>query len=555
MEKGKKRYHLSAWFMLILVVVILPLNLVSLQSVINMNNELKQQVRLSVENVLDVYMTTLDTELTKADRYLYNLLTNDTMGVRLRKKGDDLDYQNTRIWVAQDMNKNFPSIEEGCGYFVYVDKSDLICSATADILTPMKKFLEDSQNIESIDGRWHVIEVDGKQYIIRKNNIQNVEYGGFFDFTSLKEQIESKIYYDHAEIEITDQSRNEINKNDVIISRSTSKIDWYIQVTIKDVSVMQSGYIWKQIQIILIILCCFCIPLIYVLSKKYILQPLNELNHAHHEFEIGNREYRIEEKVRFIETQSAFDSFNQMADNIKDLRLENMKKELHKKDLELKNKELELDNLQLQIRPHFLLNTFNLIYNLSVGGENDHVQEMILYLSNYFRYIFRDNKKLELFGKELGMIEGYVNLVKIQYPDRIEVSFEIDPDVLMARVPPLLIHNFIENAVKHGMRKNSDLYIILSAEYLDGWITVEISDNGLGIVPEKVEAMNNGIFDHAENGKERHIGISNAVKRLKYFYGEQAYIHIESEIDEGTTIRLKFPYDLEESTDEIDVAK
>ena len=555
MKKGKKKYHLSAWFMLILVLVILPLNLLSMQSVINMNRELKQQVRLSVENVLDVYMNTLDMELTKADNYLYNFLTNNAMGICLQKKEDDLNYQNTKIWAAQDMSKNFPSIQEGCGYFIYVDKSDLIYSATADVLIPMKEFLQDKENIESIAGRWHVIEVDGKQYIIRKNNIQNVEYGGFFDFTSLKEQIESKIHYDNVEIEISDQAKNEINKNDVIISRSTSKIDWYIQVKIKDVSVMQSGYIWKQIQIILIILCCFCIPLIYIVSKKYILHPLNELNHAHYEFEIGNREYRIKEKVRFIETQNAFDSFNQMADNIKDLRLENVKKELHKKDLELKNKELELDNLQLQIRPHFLLNTFNLIYNLSVGGENDHVQDMVLYLSNYFRYIFRDNKKMELFGKELGMIEGYVNLVKIQYPDRIEVSYEIDPDVLMARVPPLLIHNFMENAVKHAMRKKSNLYIILSAEYMDGWITVEISDNGLGIAAEKVEAMNRGEFDNDQNTKERHIGISNSVKRLKYFYGEQAYIHIESEVNEGTTVTIKFPYNLEESADEIDVAE
>ena len=90
--------------------------------------------------------------------------------------------------------------------------------------------------------------------------------------------------------------------------------------------------------------------------------------------ELGNREYQIEEMAETYEFQIAFDSFNQMMNSIENLRLENMKKELEKK-------KLELNNLQLQIRPHFLLNTFNLVYMLCTKNEVGSIQKLMLYLA------------------------------------------------------------------------------------------------------------------------------------------------------------------------------
>ena len=79
-----------------------------------------------------------------------------------------------------------------------------------------------------------------------------------------------------------------------------------------------------------------------------------------------------------------------MADRIQDLKIEVYEKELDRK-------QMELSNLQLQIRPHFLLNTFNLIYTLAQRGQEKDVQQVILYLSDYFRYLFRSGRNLEIF--------------------------------------------------------------------------------------------------------------------------------------------------------------
>lgn len=58
---------------------------------------------------------------------------------------------------------------------------------------------------------------------------------------------------------------------------------------------------------------------------------------------------------------------------------------------------------------------------------------------------------MELFDKELALIQGYVEVTQIRYPDGLSIIYDIDPEIRLVRVPPLLIHNFIENVVKHAL--------------------------------------------------------------------------------------------------------
>ncbi len=78
---------------------------------------------------------------------------------------------------------------------------------------------------------------------------------------------------------------------------------------------------------------------------------------------------------------------------------------------------------------------------------------MILYLSDYFRYIFRSEKELELLPQELKLIEGYARIASVRYSGMVELAVDLDPELSYVRMPPLLLHNFIENAVKHGFRQ------------------------------------------------------------------------------------------------------
>ena len=214
---------------------------------------------------------------------------------------------------------------------------------------------------------------------------------------------------------------------------------------------------------------------------------------------------------------------------------------------------IELRNLQLQIRPHFLLNTFNLIFSLAQRKETGMIQETVIYLSEYFRYIFRSDKDLELFGKELQMIKGYIRTAAIRYSGRVEAEYEIDPELEFVRTPPLLIHNFVENAVKYGVKQKEVLHIHLEGIYDEGTILFRIQDDGNGMPPEMLE-RNRSIFSgelEPQNASE-HLGLYNSLKRLKYFYGEEAQIMVESENGEGTCFTIIFPYELEVDDESFD---
>lgn len=531
--------HLTAKLAVLILCLILPVNIIAIQFVVNMQHEMEKQISLSTMNVINVYTGFLDTEMEKADDYLYEILNNDKDGIELLNQTKTLEAQNAWVWTAQKLQKNLPDGNGVNGYFIYRPEMDDLLFACSNGNMEAKQIFRDSllDNIrqEKIKKKWSLLEVWERQYAARVNQLKGVYFGSFIDLEEIRNNVAGDMTYDNAEVSFSQEKEKTTDKNQIVVSSDTKRGDFDLTVTVKNVSIMNSLSLSRVIQFLMVGICLLAIPVLYIVLKKWVMIPVGELNKAHLELEKGNREYRITDQADSYEMQSAFDSFNQMADNIHDLRIENMEKELEKQNL-------ELQNLQLQIRPHFLLNTFNLIYNLASRGEAESVQNVILYLSDYFRYLFRSGRNLELFSKELELIKKYMESVQIRYPDRIDIYYEIDPDVLMVRVPPLLIHNFVENVIQHGIPDDRSVVIILSAEYMDGEVHIEISDNGMGMEEEKVRKINAGQF---EEKKGKNVGLKNSVKRLKYFYGEQASLHVESEEGEGTTMTIIFPYNLE----------
>lgn len=531
--------RLTTKLAVLILCLILPVNIIAIQFVLNMQHEMEKQISLSTMNVINVYTGFLDTEMEKADNYLYEILNNDKDGIELLNQTKTFEARNAWVWTAQKLQKNLPDGNGVNGYFIYRPEMDDLLFACSNGNMEAKQIFRDSllDNIrqEKIKKKWSLLEVGERQYAARVNQLKGVYFGSFIDLEEIRNNVAGDMTYDNAEVSFSQEKEKTTEKNQIVVSSDTKRGDFDLTVTVKNVSIMNSLSLSRVIQFLMVGICLLAIPVLYIVLKKWVMIPVGELNKAHLELEKGNREYRITDQADSYEMQSAFDSFNQMADNIHDLRIENMEKELEKQNL-------ELQNLQLQIRPHFLLNTFNLIYNLASRGEAESVQNVILYLSDYFRYLFRSGRNLELFSKELELIKKYMESVQIRYPDRIDIYYEIDPDVLMVRVPPLLIHNFVENVIQHGIPDDRSVVIILSAEYMDGEVHIEISDNGMGMEEEKVRKINAGQF---EEKKGKNVGLKNSVKRLKYFYGEQASLHVESEEGEGTTMTIIFPYDLE----------
>ncbi|AYL97319.1 sensor histidine kinase [Mucilaginibacter celer] len=182
--------------------------------------------------------------------------------------------------------------------------------------------------------------------------------------------------------------------------------------------------------------------------------------------------------------------------------------------------EAELNALKAQVHPHFLFNTLNNLYSLSLNNSPKSPQA-IMGLSDILRYMLYECSDNEVpLEKEIFMMQQYVKLEKLRYEDRIDINFTITGDLKDKTIAPLLILPFIENAFKHGA----------SEKVGDTWINIDVSVTlnhfKLKVANSKPERpVNTG--DNAPG----HIGLKNVSTRLNLLYPNTSRLKIMDEED------------------------
>ena len=134
-------------------------------------------------------------------------------------------------------------------------------------------------------------------------------------------------------------------------------------------------------------------------------------------------------------------------------------------------------------------------------------------------------------------------MASVRYPGSIDIEYVYDPEISFVRVPPLMLHNFVENIIKHVVKQGQMTHISVVGQYDEQGVTFMVMDDGPGIEEEKLKELDDSMRRIKLDGA--HIGFSNSLRRLKYFYGDGADIVITSEIGAGTCVTIRFPYNLE----------
>jgi LytS/YehU family sensor histidine kinase len=168
--------------------------------------------------------------------------------------------------------------------------------------------------------------------------------------------------------------------------------------------------------------------------------------------------------------------------------------------------EIELQSLKTQVNPHFLFNSLNSIYSLSLA-KSEQTPDTVLELSNLLRYMLYEvgEATVEL-SKEIEMMENYVELQKLRADPSSDIRFEIKGDELDQHIAPLLFFPLIENSFKHGIKAvslHAYVHILLEASMDKLSFTIE---------------NNKGFIDDPEQGKYGGIGLENVQRRLSLIY-------------------------------------
>ncbi len=189
--------------------------------------------------------------------------------------------------------------------------------------------------------------------------------------------------------------------------------------------------------------------------------------------------------------------------------------------------QLELNALKAQIHPHFLFNTLNNLYSLTLKN-SDKASEVVLKLSDIMRYVlYQANEERVALSRELAFIENYVELQRIRYHNRYDITFLVKGDAEHHFIAPLLFIDFVENAFKHGIDKR----------FSDGFVHIDfiIEGNTLHF------SIENSIGNNEQNDslkQDAGIGLVNVKKRLSILYPLQHELDITKN-EEIYAVKLK----------------
>ncbi|MDR3036900.1 MAG: histidine kinase [Coriobacteriales bacterium] len=193
---------------------------------------------------------------------------------------------------------------------------------------------------------------------------------------------------------------------------------------------------------------------------------------------------------------------------------------------------MELKALQAQIRPHFLFNTINTIAALI---RTDPAQARILLreFATFYRRTLEGSLDSITLEQERLQTLRYLGFEVARFgADRIALTSNIEKGLETIQVPAFIIQPLVENAIGHGMREDAPLHIEIKAYTVDGDIVIDIRDDGRGMADDKLARVLEPSSAHAG------VALKNVDDRLRGFFGRNAHLAVQSELDTGTTVSL-----------------
>lgn len=553
MRRGRRQSRsLTQRMVIALILIILPFNVVSVITILFSLRDARRHTVATLENLSSMALVQFDGRVSAMNDFFYSLdemVSDFSLYKQQGERDTDLVMAETSLASYFNTiveNKAFADVLfwQSTAYDrIYIGMDSLEnekCEKVMQCKNRLREFLETDE--KTAFSQWRILETGGMRWLVKVYSHEGFYYGSMLSLDELEYSIRKGSSFDGMEIGFYEkESEKASDKGRLVVVTESGKGNFRMEVSVPASVGFASLSALQILCIGFVLLYILLIPLLIYLIRRMVLKPLGNVSDAMEHLENGEQDYRI--SVNLAEAQEFVaigGTFNSMADRICELRIANYEKEIERQRVELRN-------LQLQIRPHFLLNMFNLLYSFAQIESYQNIQKLALYLSGYFRYLFQSGRELQPFSQEYGLIQQYLEIAALRYPDCCEVVYEIDPEAMSVEVPPLLIHNFVENIFKHIVNHDRKLHLRIEAYADDAEATFMIADDGPGMPAQMVDDINHGVFN-ARKDDRVHVGIENSYRRMKYFYGERGSLTVDSEPGQGTCFTIVIP--LQEDKDE-----
>lgn len=541
---------------LIVLAVLIPTNIFLIITTKKIIESVWQKLLLSYESELEIYMVQMDDGFARVQQSLKELMGENWPD--LSPTSGQYEFARINVWQTLKEERKELDVPQAAYLKTNWDNwvgvtRDLNATTMAEE-SALKRYLTE-QDMEAYQPySFELIEVEGTRYLINTVNYNEYSFGYIIKVSELLKDLYDKQTIDGEGFYLADMGgvartadtafRVDFKEPKQRLTVGDRDEDYQVIHTssgilkYKLVRVIPSSALRAEVPQMSRIFLLFCgislllIPIMIFAVRRLVLQPMKVLGGGMHELEKENIDYRIPPDHSSTEFQYLNRSFNRMAEQIQVLRIESYEKDIEK----LK---MEAANLRLQINPHLLLNSLNMIYSLAQSKNHPLILRYTSHLMEYFRYSLRQNDELVPLDAEMRFVKNFINIQKIRFPEAFTSVYEIEEGLDEALVPPLIIENFVENSIKYALKMGETIEIMITAAARDGYMNLAVVDTGNGIPEEILEKLQRG--EPIVNRTGKHIGIMNCRRRLKVFYGEQSEMKIMSADHSGTQVWMRFP--------------
>lgn len=532
--KGK-RYSIRVRLMLIIAASILPLNLIVILFAGVLMHNYQQKIRENCQRNIDNYCQELD-EFQQALDY--------DVGVMVSEKSKELEEMEQYHYCNRGNFHFIDQMEEirnrymlaEMAYIIYGDGMATVLSEPAETEEVKRKAV------------WNYLEEDGRDgmetgtalvcagqetYVLFQYREENIRFGFLMPVSSVFQEMERYAVGGTDRFRVTEAGQEGRDGKGGIAFRRVFfqeqyQLEWYVDAKEWERPLFYMKFLLGGLVLATLVV----FPIAWRALRREIVKPLSEIRRAMGEIQQDHYEYRMNETYRIQEFWEIHRAFNKMAGEIVHLRIERYEQELEKRDI-------EATNLRLQVNPHFLLNSLNMIYSFSRSKNLTAIKQFTGYLAEYFRYALWNTDRFVPLKKEMECVESYFQIQRIRFPGKFYSIYQMEEDLGEERIPTFLVMNFVENAIKYGLDMNRTIEIIVSIHADSEMLFLTITDTGAGMDGERLEQINAGRI--LEDDRGRHIGIWNCRRRIHMLYGEKARLSITSKLQQGTQVSVELP--------------
>lgn len=311
--------------------------------------------------------------------------------------------------------------------------------------------------------------------------------------------------------------------------------DWYMIVAIPSKPLILKSRIFMGLFVLIYLVCILAAFMIATLLSRSLTNRLSTVIDQMTKCRLG-LPAALPDSDTQDEIGELVDSYNYMSHMIQSL-VEKQAKAAE--DLRI----AEFNSLQAQMNPHFLYNTMDMINWLSKQGRSQEVTLAIQKLSRFYKLTLSRKQSLSTIQDELEHVSIYVELQNMRFDDNIEFIIDMPDSLMEHAIPKLTFQPVVENSILHGIMEKEEKEGTI---VLTGWkddtdtIVILISDNGVGIPPEKLKnILSEKNITVGSSGTN--IAVYNTHRRLQLIYGPEYGLKYSSTPNAGTEVEIRIP--------------